>query len=554
MGRGPGPPRASRNARFVVTLEGEPDGRSAALSDRYDAIVIGSGIGGLTCASLLARLRGKRVLVLERHYRLGGFMQGFRRGAFSWDIGLHYVGQMSPGDPLRALMDFITAGSVRWLPISSPFERYRFPELTFAQPAGREAYEEALKACWPNEADAIARYFVRVGEAYEWFADRFLARAGADIDRPRAGAGNRHRDLALATTARVFDDCGLASPRLRSVLAAQWGDYGLPPASSAFVAHAIVVAHYLEGGFVPEGGASAIPASVKRVIGAAGGACLTSHTVEEILVREGRVHGVRVRTPGRAAETHEVTAPLIISDAGMRVTCEQLLHNHPEAIAPLRGRLGRMSEGTSVVQLFLALDRSPEALGFDGANDWMFDSLDHDDVYAHRNELATGHASTAYLSFPSLRLGSAETHTAEIIAPLDHAAWAPWLDTNWKRRGDAYNDAKQRVTDALLRFVDRFHPGFSGLVQYAELGTPLSVQHFTAQPAGAVYGLPSSPERYAVMCDAGVATPIEGLLLTGSDVATHGIVGAMLGGAVTAGHVLGAGGFQRIMAAVRAAR
>lgn len=532
----------------------EPIGTSPALTDRYDAIIIGSGIGGLACASLLARLRGKRVLVLERHYRLGGFMQGFRRGAFSWDVGLHYVGQMGPGDPLRALMDFITGGAVRWLPMPSPFERYRFPDFEFAQPAGRPAYEEALTSCWPAEAEAIARYFARVGEGYEWFADRFLARAGADTERTRAGSGNRHRGLALATTARVLDDCGLTSPRLRGVLTAQWGDYGLPPASSAFVAHAIVVSHYLAGGFVPEGGASAIPDAVSRVIEAAGGACLTSHTVEDVLLSGGRAAGVRVRTPGRSGETREVTAPLIVSDAGMRVTCDQLLHRHPDAIAPLRDRLARMNEGTSVVQLFLALDRSPEALGFGGENDWMFDSLDHDDVYARRNELSAGCASTAYLSFPSLRLGSDKAHTAEIIAPLDHAAWAPWLDTNWKRRGDAYDDAKQRVTDGLLRFVDRFHPGFSGLVQYAELGTPLSVQHFTAQPAGAVYGLPSSPERYAVMCDAGVTTPIEGFLLTGSDVATHGIVGAMLGGAVTAGHVLGAGGFQRIMAAVRAAR
>ena len=79
----------------------------------YDAIVIGSGIGGLAFASIMAKLRKWRVLVLERHFKIGGFTHTFTRpGGWSWDVGLHYVGDMGEGMMGRRLFDFITEGRV----------------------------------------------------------------------------------------------------------------------------------------------------------------------------------------------------------------------------------------------------------------------------------------------------------------------------------------------------------------------------------------------------------------------------------------------------------
>ncbi len=82
---------------------------------RFDAIVIGSGIGGMAAAGLLSRLLGRRVLVLERHFELGGFTHVFRRGAWEWDVGLHYVGEMGKGGMGLALMDYLTNGRLEWV-------------------------------------------------------------------------------------------------------------------------------------------------------------------------------------------------------------------------------------------------------------------------------------------------------------------------------------------------------------------------------------------------------------------------------------------------------
>jgi all-trans-retinol 13,14-reductase len=101
-------------------------------SESWDCIVIGSGIGGLVAAAVLARSKGLRVLVLERHYVAGGFTHEFRRkGGLRWDVGVHYVGDLAPGTPGRTLFDYASAGKLDWQPMAEPFERFVYPGFDF---------------------------------------------------------------------------------------------------------------------------------------------------------------------------------------------------------------------------------------------------------------------------------------------------------------------------------------------------------------------------------------------------------------------------------------
>ena len=98
----------------------------------FDLIIIGSGMGGLTVASLMAQLQHQRVLVLERHFRLGGFTHSFTRpGHRAWDVGLHYVGGMAAGETGRQVFDLVTRRGVRWQRMASPFEKFVYPDFTF---------------------------------------------------------------------------------------------------------------------------------------------------------------------------------------------------------------------------------------------------------------------------------------------------------------------------------------------------------------------------------------------------------------------------------------
>ena len=115
----------------------------------YDAIVIGSGIGGLACASLLTKLAGKRVLVLERHFKAGGQTHEFERKGpnhrkYAWDVGLHYVGEMEPGQGQRHLLDAITGDSVDWIPLPDPYDVFLYPGFRFDVPFGEARYREGM--------------------------------------------------------------------------------------------------------------------------------------------------------------------------------------------------------------------------------------------------------------------------------------------------------------------------------------------------------------------------------------------------------------------------
>ena len=126
----------------------------------FDTIVIGSGIGGLTAAVLLAREGGQRVAVLERHYTAGGYTHSFRRPGFEWDVGVHYVGEVGSADlEPRAAFDYLSCGELQWAPMGDVYDRMVFPHFTFDYTAGRDRLIQNLIDHFPNERDRIWKYF-----------------------------------------------------------------------------------------------------------------------------------------------------------------------------------------------------------------------------------------------------------------------------------------------------------------------------------------------------------------------------------------------------------
>ncbi len=502
----------------------------------YDAIVIGSGMGGLATASLLAQFGKKRVLVLERHFKLGGFTHSFRRKKFEWDVGVHYVGDMQDGGMARRMMDLVTRKGVKWNKIGSPYERFIFKEGTFEVPDGRDAYQSKLIEKFPDERATIEQYFRDLVKAQGWVARWFVSKIYSNPISSLLKLGGA--DLVSMTTAEYLSR--FKDPLLRAFLASQWPDYGSPPQESAFGLHATVAADFFNGGYYPLGGSSQIAIHAQNAIEAFGGMCLVNHAVKEIVTRNNVACGVTVEHKGKELT---FTAPIIISNAGAVTTFGKLTPNN--ACELEREQIGRLKRGVSATVLFVGLNDDPRKHGFDDANNWIYDRLDHD-VHARVRNGEPARIDGAFVSFGSLRNPGQEPHTAQIISFTERSIWEKYSGTSWMKRGDEYNAIKESTSEDMLAFTERFMPGFRSLVEYSELSTPLTVESFTGHVGGMIYGQACDPNRLS-RDQWKVKTSLKNLYLTGSDVGTPGVNGALMGGVMSAAKVLGHLGLPRIM-------
>ena len=518
-----------------------------------DVIVIGSGIGGLTLASLLAQLQKKRVLVLERHFQPGGYSHSFSRGKYHWDVGLHYVGAMQKSSPLRQIFDLVTGNQVDWSPLPEPFERFSYPGFDFNVTGDPKQFEADLIKRFPVEEKGIHAYFKDITRAARAITSAQLEMNTRGGFRWLMAAGRWWFGKHLKYSTKEYLDAHFRNPLLKAVLASQWGDYGSPPGESAFPVHAMVAHHYLQGAYYPVGGAGGIAESVRKILEANGGQILLRQEVTEIIIENGTAVGVRVRKAGSPATspTEEFRAPIIVSAAGAPTTYLRLV---PESYPlPFRQALRQFCQKyplSSAAGLYVGLSGDPRSVGASGGNIWIYKDTDHDAMYARRAKaIEAGAPEHAYVSFPSLRDPKATAHTAEILTFADYDSFSRWREQPWLRRDKDYQQLKERIANGLLALVESRLPGFTALVDRKELSTPITNEHFTGHPRGGVYGLSVCPERLAPGARAWhhVRSPISGLYLTGVDtMLLPGIVSALVAGVVTLGALPGGRSFPAI--------
>lgn len=512
--------------------------RPKRVQGEFDAIVIGSGIGGLTTAAIMSKA-GQRVLVLEQHYTAGGYTHSYGRNGYEWDVGVHYIGEMgSRLSTMRQVFDYITDGQLKWAPMDEAYDRFSFGDETFTFRAGRRNFLSDLSRAFPKEKKAIKRYLTMLdrvsGLMPLYVADKLLPEA-------LANKSNGLKSLLLPsyfnkTTYEVLQSL-TDDPRLISVLTGQMGDCGLPPKESSFIIHALIARHYLNGGYYPIGGASKIAETILPVIQRSGGEVFTYANVERIVIENTKAVGVQM------ADGTVIKAPQVISNAGVRNTFGKLVDKELSRQYGYISDLQTVTPSLAHLGVYIGLKGSPKDLNLPKTNYWLYPSHDAQANFAAFDADKDAPFPLTYISFPSAKDPSwvkryPDKSTIEIVAPCPYKYFEAWKDTPWGQRGEEYDALKAEFGERLMEQLYNEMPHLRDKVDYFEVSTPLSTDYFCAYSRGELYGLEHGPERFR-QAWLRPKTRIDGLYLTGQDVLSCGVGGAMMGGVLAAASVLG---------------
>ncbi len=505
--------------------------RPKRLAAQYDAIVIGSGMGGLTNAALLSEL-GWKVCVLEQHYTAGGYTHSYNRNGYEWDVGVHYIGDVGTKTRSWRMFDFLSDGKLEWAPMDAEYDRFYIGDKVFSAIAGKQAFRDNLVASFPKEEQAIDRYLELLAEVSGALSAHSMGRVlkpwqrtlGAPLLKWRTPA-NMYRNT-YEVLSELTDDQDLIA-----VLCGQWGNMGLPPKRSAFMVHAMIARHYMYGGYYPVGGSWRIAQSIIPKIQKTGGEVFTYAKVNRIILEDGKVSGVEME------DGHRIDCPCVISSAGIGNTFGGLLPKAAVEESGYESLLETVRPSIAHLGVYIGLKETAQQLGLPKTNFWIYPGNDYDAALDKFLQDKEAPFPVVYISFPSAKDPDYETRhpgtaTIEIVAPAPFAWFEEWQGATWGKRGEEYESFKARLGERLMQHLYEKLPQLEGKVDYYEVSTPVSTEWFSGYQRGELYGLDHTAGRLRQEW-LGPRSKIPGLWLTGQDVLTCGVTGAMMAGMLT---------------------
>lgn len=485
----------------------------------YDAIIIGSGMSGLTSAVILAK-EGMRVLVLEQHYRPGGYMHRFfRKGGVQFDVGFHYFGGVERHQVLGAYLDYCgVLDRINLVPLDvEGYDDLRYPDFRFIIPAGEDRYRARLHETFPDEREAIDGYFSEVKKICDGFA----------FYRLKTEQDFGHADRWMSVSLNAYLSTITENPYLKAALIGQNPLYGVEPERTPMGLHALVTDSFMQNPYGLRGGGDHLAQVMVHRVGELGGEVKTRRRVSEILVSdERRVQGVRTE------RGEEYRASLIISCAHPKTTVRML----PEGcLRPgYRKRVLSLEDGRGSISVFATtkVDLSHYAK----RNIYNFKSINLDTIYAAPN----GADQFVFASVPTAREGRAKSGVHQVVGLgfLDWSQVAKWQHTTSGERGSEYEAYKQARGEELMALVYEVIPELRGNVESLEVATPLTNRDYAASEKGAAYGVHHCIDqsgRYGLR----PRTRVGGLYLAGQSVLMPGVCGVTISAFHTCSVILG---------------
>ncbi|MDG2194999.1 MAG: NAD(P)/FAD-dependent oxidoreductase [Polaribacter sp.] len=521
--------------------------KKPTLAENYTTIIIGSGMGSLATAAILAK-EGQKVLVLERHYTAGGFTHVFKRKGYEWDVGIHYIGDVqTPNSVIKKTFDYITDAQLKWADMGKVYDKIIIGEKSYDFVKGTRNFKTTLIEYFPEEKEAIEAYINLVFSATKASRNFYMEKALSPILSKILGNKMRKPfyQFSNKTTYEILKSI-THNEELIKVITAQYGDYGLPPKKSSFIMHAAVARHYFNGGSFPVGGSSQIAKTTDEVIAKSGGTILINAEVDEVIIENNKATGVRM------VDGKIFSAKNIISGAGIMTTYNKLLPSQTVKKHKLKEQLQKVRRSVAHACLYIGLKGSPDKLNLPKTNYWVYpEKVDHDSAVENYLKNINNPFPLVYISFPSAKDPDWSNRypgksTIDILTLLPYEIFDKWEGSKWMKRGEEYNALKENISQRLLEELFKQMPQLKEKIAYYELSTPLTTQHFVNYDKGEIYGLDHAPDRFHQKF-LRPRTSIKNFYLTGQDIVTAGVAAALLSGIITTSAMTGKNMMKKIL-------
>jgi phytoene dehydrogenase-like protein len=493
----------------AIDWQALPTGQaSAQRALDYDAIVIGSGLGGLSCAAAFAR-QGFKPLVIEQHDKAGGFATAFSRpGGFTFDVSLHSTTVGQRDGVFNLIGGFPEITDVEFKAHPHLF-RAIYPEHDIRvgqrDPA---AFVATLNSLFPQEKAGIAGLFDDMtGLATEIGR---LQGARGQVDMSRFAVDYPHLARFHRSTWGQMVDARITNPRLKTILSSQWGYYGLPPSKLSCFYYALPFMGYLkEGGFYPKGRSQDISNAFARFIESRGGKVLLNTRVEKIVTNKGVASGVAT------ADGKTLTARAVVSNASPFATLGSMIDDQSLA-AEYLASCRQYSVSLSSFQVFLGLKEDlVKRVGIIDSEIFCEPSYDCDASYAGALGADVEHGGVYVTLYDNIYGGysPAGKNTVNIMTLQGYEPWERFAADYRAGEKRAYRKEKERMAEVLIRRAEKLLlPGLSAAIEVKEIGTPLTNVRYTGHHRGAVYGWDQTVNNSG-STRVGHGTPIKNLYL-----------------------------------------
>lgn len=478
-------------------------------------IIIGSGLGGLSCGVILAR-NGYDVTILEQHFQIGGCLQCFTRKGVKFETGMHFIGSAAPGQTLHKLMRYLNLGDLKLSQLdTTAYDIVSLAGENFKFANGREAFIEQMSGYFPKEKDNLVMYYdiiERIAQASSLYSLRYA-----------------ENDVVVNTFYQTISinevmDSLFNDELLKNVLVGNLPLYAAEKDKTPFSQHAFIMDFYNQSAYRVVGGSDHIASSLSETVKMYGGTVRTSSKVTKIVCDEHKAIGVEINND------KFLSADLVIADIHPARVMEML---DTKLIRPaFRSRINGLKNTTAGFSLYLKFKESK--VPYLNSN-----------YYSFINGSPWGCEDYALSSWP---MGYLYMHFCNEIEPrfasngvilsyMNMSDVEQWIGTIIGHRGEDYELFKKNKAEILIKQVEKEFPGFRDSIDSYFTATPLTYFDYTGTQDGSIYGV-AKDITLGAACRVPHKTKVPNFLLTGQNINSHGMLGVLVGSIVTCSELL----------------